>query len=91
MCVGSDDCDCHFGDEDEDFDEDDPIEDDDCDQIDGVGFAEPGGRSALRAETADNPRDCSCPTCGRRNVLTRIDVQRGYQCNSCSDLDERGF
>ena len=31
--------------------------------IDGVGFADPGGRSALRAETPDNPRDQPCPTC----------------------------
>lgn len=63
---------------------------DDDDLIDGVGFADPGGRSALRAATRDNPRDQPCPTCGTPNVLTRIDVQRGYQCDRCADRDERG-
>ena len=57
-------------------------------QIDGVGFADPGGESALRAETPDNPRDRDCPTCGRKNVLTRIDRQRGYQCDICADIAE---
>lgn len=56
--------------------------------IDGVGFADPGGRSALRAATPSNPRDQPCPTCGAENVLTRIDVQRGYQCDRCADRDE---
>jgi hypothetical protein len=59
--------------------------------IDGVGFADPGGRSALRAGTPDNPRDRPCPTCGQENVLTRIDVSRGYQCNSCADRAEMGY
>ena len=58
--------------------------------IDGVGFADPGGRSALRAATKDNPRDQPCPTCGAPNRLTRIDVARGYQCDSCADRAERG-
>jgi len=58
--------------------------------IDGVGFADPGGRSALRAATRDNPRDRPCPTCGRKNVLTRIDVARGYQCDRCADAAEGG-
>jgi hypothetical protein len=58
--------------------------------IDGVGFADPGGNSALRAATADNPRDEPCPNCGTPNVLTRIDCQRGYQCDRCADLAERG-
>jgi hypothetical protein len=61
------------------------------DLIDGVGFADPGGRSALRAATKDNPRNQSCPTCKRKNVLTRIDRQRGYQCDSCADRLERGY
>lgn len=56
--------------------------------IDGVGFADPGGRSALRAETPDNPRDQPCPTCGTPNALTRIDKQHGYQCDRCADIDE---
>ncbi len=63
----------------------------DDDLIDGVGFADEGGRSALRAETESNPRDRPCPTCGRENVLTRIDVARHYQCDRCADAAERGF
>ena len=59
--------------------------------IDGVGFADPGGNSALRAATKDNPRDRPCPTCGQQNVLTRIDEQRGYQCDACADQAERGW
>ena len=62
--------------------------DDDSYMIDGVGFADPGGHSALRAATPNNPRDCDCPTCGAENVLTRIDRQRGYQCDSCADRAE---
>ena len=56
--------------------------------IDGVGFADPGGRSALRRATKGNPRKYSCPTCGARNVLTRIDKEHGYQCDRCADRDE---
>lgn len=62
--------------------------DGDEDLIDGVGFADPGGRSALRAATPNNPRDQPCPTCGRQNVLTRIDVRSGYQCDRCADAAE---
>jgi hypothetical protein len=58
--------------------------------IDGVGFAHPGGDSALRAETPDNPRNLPCPTCGRANMLTPIDVQHGYQCDNCA-ADVEGF
>ena len=57
---------------------------DDCD------FAEPGGRSALRAARKGNPRNRPCPTCGAKNVLTPKDVQLGYQCNRCADRDEGG-
>lgn len=59
--------------------------------IDGVGFADPGGRSALRAATKGNPRTHSCPTCKRRNMLTAIDKARGYQCDYCADAAERGL
>jgi len=59
--------------------------------IDGVGFAEPGGNSALRAATASNPRNLPCPTCGRPNMLTPIDRARGYCCNDCADAAERGW
>src|SRR3990167_8407989 len=58
--------------------------------IDGVGFADPGGRSALRAATCDNPRYLPCPTCHRPNMLTRIEKARGYQCDRCADALENG-
>lgn len=58
--------------------------------IDGVGFAEPGGRSALRAATKRNPRNLPCPNCRRPNRLTPLDQARGYQCNACADAVERG-
>lgn len=53
-------------------------------------FKDPGGNSALRAARKGNPRNLSCPTCKRRNVLTREDRDRGYQCDSCADRAERG-
>jgi hypothetical protein len=56
--------------------------------IDGVGFQDPGGRSALRAATKGNPRNKPCPTCGAKNRLTPADVARGYQCDSCADRAE---
>ncbi len=58
--------------------------------IDGVGFAEPGGESALRAATKNNPRNLPCPNCGEPNRLTRIDVRRHYQCDGCANRAERG-
>ncbi len=51
-------------------------------------FADPGGRSALRAATPDNPRNQPCPNCGAENVLTPADVVLGYQCNRCADAAE---
>jgi len=60
----------------------------DDEPIDGVGFADPGGRSALRAATRSNPRSFPCPTCGEPNRLTRIDVARHYQCDACADRAE---
>jgi hypothetical protein len=77
-----------YEDFDDQFSEEPGYEPEDYDLIDGVGFADPGGRSALRAATRNNPRDQPCPTCGRKNVLTRIDRQRGYQCDSCADRAE---
>lgn len=59
--------------------------------IDGVGFAEPGGNSALRAATPENPRNLPCPTCKEPNRLTPLDVAAGYCCNVCADQAERGF
>ena len=57
----------------------------DCD------FADPGGRSALRRETEDNPRDQPCPNCDSPNRLTPADVALGYQCDSCADRAEMGM
>jgi hypothetical protein len=54
-------------------------------------FADPGGKSALRAASKSNPRNLPCPTCKQTNKLTRADVQRGYQCDECADLDEGGY
>lgn len=51
-------------------------------------FADPGGRSALRAASRTNPRIHPCPTCGEPNRLTQADVNRHYQCDSCADRDE---
>lgn len=53
-------------------------------------FADPGGRSALRAASKSNPRNLPCPTCGAKNRLTPADRARGYQCDSCADAQERG-
>jgi hypothetical protein len=57
---------------------------------DGPDFADPGGRSALRAARRGNPRNLPCPTCGRKNALTPDDRARGYQCDHCADRAERG-
>lgn len=71
-------------------------DDDDCDYDSGdedsrLMFAEPGGRSALRAASRDNPRNLPCPTCKRPNVLTPADRAQGYQCNACADSEEGCF
>lgn len=57
---------------------------------DDLDFAEPGGRSALRAARRGNRRNLSCPTCRKPNRLTPADRARGYQCDECADRDERG-
>jgi ssDNA-binding Zn-finger/Zn-ribbon topoisomerase 1 len=69
-------------DDDRDFPEDDDVMEE---------FMDPGGNSALRAETEDNPRNLPCPTCGEPNRLTPRDRQLGYQCDGCADALERGF
>ena len=61
--------------------------DDDDDRSD---FADPGGRSALRASSRSNPRNRPCPTCKTPNVLTPADVARHYQCDRCADRAEGG-
>jgi len=53
-------------------------------------FADPGGNSALRAASKDNPRNLPCPNCGRENMLTPADRAQGYQCDICADAAERG-
>jgi len=55
-----------------------------------IDFADPGGRSALRAATKDNPRNLPCPNCGEPDRLTPADRARGYQCDACADALERG-
>lgn len=57
---------------------------------DSIDFADPGGRSALRAATRRNPRNLPCPNCKEPNVLTPADRARGYQCNACADRCEGG-
>lgn len=74
-------------DEEEDEDYGDPHDFENMDD-DYRDFSDPGGRSALRAATANNPRDFPCPTCGIENKLTPADVALGYQCDSCADRDE---
>lgn len=63
---------------------------DDCEDDDLSMFADPGGRSALRAESEHNPRNLPCPTCGEPDRLTPADRARGYQCDDCADACERG-
>ncbi len=54
-------------------------------------FADPGGRSALRAASASNPRNLPCPTCGEPDRLTPRDKDLGYQCDTCADQCEGGY
>jgi len=63
---------------------------DDYDDYDGPDFADPGGRSALRAASRRNPRNLPCPNCGKKNRLTPADRAQGYQCDTCADQAERG-
>lgn len=63
----------------DDWDDD---RDADCD------FADPGGRSALRAARKGNRRNLPCPNCKAKNRLTPEDRARGYQCDSCADRAE---
>lgn len=44
--------------------------------------------SALHPGTKDDPIDQPCPTCGEEDVLTRRDVAKGYQCDTCADRAE---
>jgi hypothetical protein len=62
----------------------------DDDDFHRIEFADPGGRSALRAARRGNPRNLPCPTCRQANRLTPADRRLGYQCDECADRDERG-
>ena len=53
-------------------------------------FANPGGKSALRAATRNNPRNLPCPTCRQPDRLTPKDARLGYQCDECADRAEGG-
>ena len=70
----------------EEFDDDREWFDDE--HSDEIAFADPGGRSALRAASDDNPRNLPCPTCDAPNRLTPADVAQGYQCDACADSAE---
>jgi len=59
--------------------------DHDYDDEDREDFADPGGRSALRAAGPGNPRNLPCPTCKKPNRLTRKDRELAYQCDECAD------
>lgn len=61
------------------------------DRDDDVHFADPGGESALRAETPDNPRNLPCPNCGAEDVLTPEDVALHYCCDACAQRREMDF
>ncbi len=63
----------------------------DYDDPERVMFADPGGNSALRASSRSNPRNITCPTCGRKNMLTLKDQDLGYQCDFCADAAEGGW
>lgn len=85
---------------DDDLYDDDLMYDDQSEGCDGMYddeddlsmFQDPGGRSALRASSARNPRNLPCPTCRRPNMLTPADRRLGYQCDRCADAAEgRGF
>ena len=56
-----------------------------------MDFADPGGRSALRASSPSNPRNLPCPDCGRPRCLTPADRALGYCCDSCADRNEGGY
>lgn len=60
----------------------------DAEDHDRIRFADPFGKSALRAASKSNPRNLPCPTCGEPNRLTPEDRALGYQCDTCADRAE---
>jgi len=73
----------------DEYDIDDHFDEDG--EFDRSDFADPGGNSALRAATPNNPRIYPCPTCGEPDLLTPADIARGYQCDGCADALEGGY
>lgn len=47
-------------------------------------FRNPGGESALHPGARTDP----CPTCGEKDRLTKRDVAKGYQCDTCAERAE---
>lgn len=72
-------------------DSEDPFERETRSEMWDLDFQDPGGNSALRRATENNPRNLPCPTCKEPNRLTPADVTLRYQCDFCADRDERGF
>jgi hypothetical protein len=64
---------------------------DDDEDIRDHAFADPGGNSALRAASRNNPRNLPCPNCKEPNRLTPADRAKGYQCDQCANELEMGF
>ena len=62
-----------------------------AEHLDDLDFADPGGRSALRAETPTNPRIHPCPECEQPYRLTQKDVDLHYVCDRCADRREQGW
>ena len=62
-------------------------DEDDNDEDFHIDFADPGGRSALRA----GDRLFPCPNCGTPFRLCAEDIQHGYKCDECADRAERGY
>jgi hypothetical protein len=56
--------------------------------VDRERFQYPGGSSALRRQTKNNPRNLPCPTCKQPNKLTPADVRSGYKCEECTNRDK---
>ena len=48
-------------------------------------FADPGGKSALRAASKSNPRNLPCPSCGEPNRLTPKDKALGSMKDTAHD------
>lgn len=36
-------------------------------------------------------RNLPCPDCGKENVMTLAEINRGYHCSECTKRTEEGF